>query len=202
MAKVQGKVGTFFLDRYEVTVADYRSCVDAKKCAPPTEEAACGGPLNNWLAKREQHPVNCIFLRDAVDYCEFRGKRLPSLAEFVAASPEKPQRPTCSEAVFSGCGEPATAPVGSKSAGRSLDGVDDLWGNVAELVGNSPGDGAIDLRKIDQKHRAIVHGGSYAMKAEDPDLRGENWSYRVLPHPEVGLRCASALPGKPQAADL
>jgi len=79
------RVSPFRLDKYEVTVGAWREAVDAGAVEPPAcrvenpwELAMC----NYRFVGRENHPVNGVSWLDAQAYCRFRGKRLPTEAEF------------------------------------------------------------------------------------------------------------------------
>lgn len=65
-------VGEFFLDPDETTEECYAACVDAGACAPAAHSR---GP---------RFPVQ-VGRADAMDFCRFRGGRLPQLAEFARA---------------------------------------------------------------------------------------------------------------------
>jgi formylglycine-generating enzyme required for sulfatase activity len=72
-----------WIDRTEVTVAAYAECVKAGACEPPStalEKCVWGRPLF------DQHPVNCVSWFDAMTYCAFTGKRLPTSAEWEKAA--------------------------------------------------------------------------------------------------------------------
>jgi formylglycine-generating enzyme len=81
-------VSGFMLDRHETTVAEYREAVDAgvvpaASCPTrhPDEEALC-----NWgRDDRDDHPINGVSWHEARKYCEWKGKRLPTEAEFEFA---------------------------------------------------------------------------------------------------------------------
>ena len=81
-------VNTFWIDRTEVTKADYRECVDAGVCKPPrlAGSEACkdpSHPRNNWTQLgRAQHPINCITRDEAAAFCTWRGGSLPTEAEW------------------------------------------------------------------------------------------------------------------------
>jgi formylglycine-generating enzyme required for sulfatase activity len=117
----------FFLDRTEVTNAAYSECVAAKICKPKA--------FTDF--SRSEQPVSAVSWDDAKTFCEWKGKRLPTEAEFERAMrgtdgrrhPWGDDPPTHERTVFE-----TTAPddVGSHPAGRGPYGHDDLMGNVWE----------------------------------------------------------------------
>ena len=77
----------FYIDENEVTVAQYRQCVEQRGCnltAPdqshrPGERAS----FCNWgRSDRENHPINCVGPLQAALYCDWVDKRLPTLSEW------------------------------------------------------------------------------------------------------------------------
>lgn len=135
-------VGTFFLDRTEVTVGAYGLCVQARGCTPP----ATGPDCNFGQPGRELHPVNCVSWEQATAYCAQQGKRLPSEIEweYAARGPLASTYPWGEEApasqlCWSGAGlRLGTCPVDSfprTLLGRpDPSGLADLGGNVWEWV--------------------------------------------------------------------
>ncbi len=133
----------FHIDKYEVTVNQYKECVDADKCSPPesgNDDRDC-----NWEhSNRGNHPVNCVNWNQAKAYCKYAGKRLPTEAEWEKAArgtdgrkyPWGIRKPTCTYAVMwdfeGGCNKKHTWPVGSKPKGASPYGAMDMAGNVRE----------------------------------------------------------------------
>jgi formylglycine-generating enzyme required for sulfatase activity len=73
----------FDIARTEVTVAQYRRCVDAGVCSPPGE----GNSNCNWNhADRDDHPINCVLWDDARTFASWAGGRLPSESEWEYAA--------------------------------------------------------------------------------------------------------------------
>lgn len=144
-----GRTGTkvtvepFRLDATAVTVGTYQACVQAGACSEPDR-----GP---WCAygdeARNAHPVTCVDWKQAVTYCAWVGKRLPSEEEWEWAARgaeaatvypwgnDEPAGQLC----WSGRGNERgargfdqTCTVGSFPGGDSPQGVKDLAGNVRE----------------------------------------------------------------------
>lgn len=135
-------IGAFLLDLTEVTNAAYRECVTAKVCraASTLEDSR----LTNGMAhvfRRPTHPVAGVSWDDAKTYCEWKGRRLPTEAEWerTARADDNRRYVWGNEApdkrrhgVFGG--KATTEPVASYPEGKSAYGHFDLAGNVWEWV--------------------------------------------------------------------
>lgn len=128
------EVSAFEIELTEVTQLRYQECVDA---------GACEAPLLGYNpAAWPRRPVVNVTWFDARDYCEWRGLRLPTEAEWEVAARGADERlypwgnaaPTCAVAVMLGCGTDDPIDVGSKPSGASPFGALDLAGNVVEWV--------------------------------------------------------------------
>jgi formylglycine-generating enzyme required for sulfatase activity len=165
----------FCIDRFEVTVGDFVACSNEGKCKRAGKTNEWDGikphdrdvydPLCNVrdAGGKAKHPINCVDWDMADTYCQAKGGRLPTEAEweFAARGPDGRRYPwgdddptgTQLNACGSECldwaknnkvelkamyaaddGFPNTAPVGSFPAGKSRFGLEDVVGNVWEWV--------------------------------------------------------------------
>lgn len=124
----------YYIDKYEVTNALYKACVNAGRCNAP-KDASRYNDLNY-----AEHPVVYVNWNMANTYCEWRGARLPTEAEW-----EKSARGLNGRTYPWGEGINATYAnygfnvgdttlVGSYESGKSPYGVYDMTGNVGEWV--------------------------------------------------------------------
>lgn len=173
------QLSSYWIDRFEVRVSDYERCVRVGRCGPrPTSEAT----------RRFDHPdlpVSRVTWNDARAYCEFRGLRLPTEAEFERAARGVSGRRYPWGELFNsrasnqgrfgwdvtddGDGFAELAPVGSFGSGVTPEGVYDLAGNVAEWVNDryAPSYEAGPSRDprgpaVGASNLRVVRGGSYA----------------------------------------
>jgi formylglycine-generating enzyme required for sulfatase activity len=86
-------VPAFWVDKYEVTVEQYRACVDAGACTPPDEPQ----PSSQWVCtyyvdNGAKLPVNCVhgLLQD--EYCAWAKKRAPMNYEWMWAAGSREER--------------------------------------------------------------------------------------------------------------
>lgn len=212
-------LSSFWIDRFEVRVADYERCVSVGRCgARPKSEATRRYDSDDF-------PVTRVTWHDAAAYCAFRGARLPTEAEFerAARGPRGRRYPwgelfnaratnggrfgwDVTEAVD---GYPELAPVGSFGAGVSSDGVFDLAGNVAEWTldryapAYDPGDARDPVGPgIGGANERVVRGGSYS----SPRFRLRGAS-RAFAEPTerrstLGFRCARSARGQRGSAEV
>ena len=148
-------LGRFSISKTEVTVGQYRACVEAGSCTAPMRKSASSDC--NWgRSHREDHPVNCVDWDQASAFAAWAGGRLPTRAEWTYAAtsrgrswdyPWGDEIATCSRAVMadggSGCAQHRTWPVCSKPQGNSEQGVCDLVGNVWEWTQAEAGYGRV-----------------------------------------------------------
>jgi formylglycine-generating enzyme len=211
-------LSAFWLDRTEVTVAEYDRCVKLKHCrAPSYREGAT-------RFRKSSYPVSFVRWQDARNYCRFRGGRLPTEAEFERAARGATGRryPWGSfwntrranhgrlglDRTDARDGFAELAPVASFPSGRTPDGFLDLAGNVSEWVEDRYATRYADGPQTNPRGPAlgapnsgsarVVRGGNFSDAS--PWLRGAA-RLGVEPDtmaPYVGFRCARSLREKIQ----
>lgn len=141
-------VQNFLISTTEITVSQYKKCVETGVCEIPATFDQCNWSdgLNSDL---DSHPINCIDWRQARIFAKWVGGDLPTEAqwEYVATSqglmikhPWGNTEATCDLAIMNdsvlglGCQNERTWPVCSKTNGNSRQGLCDLSGNVSEWV--------------------------------------------------------------------
>ncbi len=209
----------FWIDKTEVTNAQYRICVEAGSCQTPTG-CVWGEPTYDDSTKAD-HPVVCVSWDDARAYCQWAGGRLPTEAEWEKAARGTEGRIYPWGNTFDGSkvnycdrsceldtkdtaandGSARTAPVGSYSAGASPYGALDMAGNAWEWVADRYDSGyyasspANNPKGPNSGDRRVLRGGSWS----------DVWHYVRAAHrldrlptlrdSDLGFRCAAS-PGE------
>jgi sulfatase modifying factor 1 len=197
-------VKDFYMSKTEVTVGQYRKCVDAGECSEPRDKN--DNKYCNWgYSDREDHPINCVDWKQARTFAKWVGGDLPSEAQWEYASRSGGQdikypwgnaEATCEHAVMAdggdGCGRDRTWEVCSKTRGNTAQGLCDMGGNVCEWVldenhdsySGAPSDniGWCSDRVCDSNTSAhrVSRGGSWYSDASvlRSASRSDNWDLR------------------------
>ena len=188
-------VPSFELMRSEITVAQYRLCVNASVCSTPRT-----GSNYNWsssVGSREDHPINGVSWYQLMEFAAWVGARLPTEAEWEYAARGEGQditypwgnsSPTCTLVDYNGsrCGS-GTSSVCMHPTGNTAQGLCDMAGNVWEWVqdeyrsnyNGAPSDGSgwcasdCPVNASDPNYNAsnspsrVLRGGSWISSASD-----------------------------------
>jgi eukaryotic-like serine/threonine-protein kinase len=199
-------VGSFLVDRFEVSHKQFKAFVDAGGYSDEKfwrHSFTEGGKQLSWKAAmtkmvdrtgrpgpatweagiyadgEENHPVTGVSWYEAAAYAEFAKKQLPSVFHWGVVAATGRTEFIVPMSNFNGTG---TTPVGSLS-GYSSRGIYDLAGNVREWCWNESGD----------RNQKYILGGAY----NDPTF-AFNDTYMQQPFdrsPTNGFRCIQELPG-------
>ena len=191
-------VDAFYIDIYEVTNKDYKKFVEATKHKVPFSWEESGGDIPEGKA---DHPVVNVTWFDAVDYCKWAGKRLPTEAEWekVARGKEGTYFPWGNKFNKSLCntGESMkenTMPVGKFPKGVSSYGCYDMIGNAWEWTADNylPYPGSMAQDEFFGKERYVARGGSYFTDCFDAVSIFREKYTPVSDYEDVGFRCVKS----------
>ena len=190
-------VGAFEIDKFEVTNQEFERFVWETGHVTDAEKA--GETSWRYYAKdKPQHPVVKVTWNDAIAFCEWAGKRLPSEAEWEKAARGTDARSypwgnqwDAAKANSKEAGNRGTTAVGSFPAGASPYGVLDMAGNVAEWTTDwfkaYPG-GDFYSPYFGEKYRVIRGGGWFSDKILVRTTE-RSASGVELANDDVGFRC-------------
>lgn len=209
-------VPQFHIDKYEVSVDEYKNCLHDKKCTRP-KDFKRNKYCNLDAPQRGNHPINCIDWDQAKEFCIYKGGRLPLEAEWEKAARAgsltrypSGQNISCKNAILDdgkttgsvkgehdGCGEDRTWARGARKANHI--GLFDMHGNAGEWIENWYAKEAITKLYAKGKLslpangvRKLVRGGSW-----DENRANLRSSFRNVKLPSsgdgvygsIGFRC-------------
>ena len=206
------KVASFFMTKSEVTVAQFKKCMDAGACWINANEAR---PLCNVLHDdRGDYPMNCVDWYQSLTYCAWVGGRLPSEAEWEYAAGKYKNYPwgddtpvDCEHAAVDvppgiNCGKwnGEISPVCSRPAGNSEQGLCDMLGNLIEWNNDwfyhdydyakykeVPQTYSAELKKSD--YYRVMRGGGLGSR-EPLNARNRIFHFPAFHYEGLGFRCA------------
>ncbi|SLM46307.1 conserved protein of unknown function [Nitrospira japonica] len=200
-------LSAFKIDRHEVTNYQYRQFVTAtghRKAGPPSRYAKSVGKMRGI-----NQPVVYVSWDDAVEYCRWKGKRLPTEAEWEKAmrggdgrlwpwgNLEQPNGANWGRV---NDGHEVSARVGSFPADKSPYGVMDGAGNVMEWVDDwyaetyyrdSPEQ---DPPSPEYGTYRVMRGGAYTTTGHDVRITSRSKIVPDFRDETIGFRCAISDP--------
>jgi len=191
-------VDAFEIDKLEVTNQEFERFVQEAGYVTDAEKA--GDTSWRYYAKdKPQHPVVKVSWNDAVAFCQWAGKRLPTEAEWEKAARGTDARTypwgnqwDASRANAKEAGNRETTAVGSFPAGASPYGVMDMAGNVSEWTTDwfkaYPG-GDFYSPYFGEKYR-VIRGGGWFSDQNLVRTTERSASSMTLANDDVGFRCA------------
>jgi formylglycine-generating enzyme len=219
------KLSPFYIDRHEVTNAQFKKFLDRNPGWSPARIPSKyhnGEYLKHWAtgtypAGLADHPVVNVSWHAAVAFCRWEGKRLPTEAEWEYAArgglrdrefPWGDEMPDSSRVNYRESGLGAAARVGSYAPNGY--GLYDMAGNVWEFVADAWGPYALGAQADPVAGGEMLAGDGYLSVTGRRVIRGGSWggapvnlrvAYRDS-HPAegardfVGFRCAASAPFK------
>ncbi len=208
-------LGAFYMDQYEVTNRQYAVCVEDGACDPTTDTTAFESSYSRrvYFGNREfaDYPVIYANWYEAQSYCQWRGARLPTEAEWEKAArggleeknyPWGDEAPVCEAGAKNGakfdddevCNDTDTERVGSY--GPNGYGLYDMAGNAWEWVSdfydadyyaNSP---AENPSGPETGRYPVVRGGSWDVDADHLRVSDRRFNDPKSGALNSGFRCA------------
>lgn len=213
-------IDSYYIDETEVTNQQYRQCVEANRCQPLGNGATYHDGYDWRSSAWDDYPAIYVTWEMANNFCDWRGARLPTEAEWERAAGYDPTDlkrtlypwgeefdGTRLNYCDSGCpradrdfefsdGHGDTAPVGSYPEGASPIGTFDMLGNVKEWVD--------DWYERDYYEQAppqnprgpasgdakVVRGGSWFTGVDELLITTRDRIDPNVPLATVGFRCA------------
>jgi formylglycine-generating enzyme required for sulfatase activity len=188
-------VPAFYIDKYEVTNAEYKRFCDATGHSYP--EYFVNG---NYPEGKRRRPVVMVSWNDAEAYARWAGKRLPGEYEWEAAAAGTSAHTwpwgdtwdlSVANTLEAGAGEGMDA--GSLTGDRSAYGVYDMAGNVSEWTADRyqlyPGNPSIE--DLDNQFKA-VRGGSFQKSKEFARCQFRARQPENSKSLNLGFRCAAS----------
>lgn len=190
-------IGRYLIDREEVTFDSFRQCVQAGVCEPFPKTSQCDASTMASAA-----PMACATWTDAATYCAWRGKRLPTEAEWELAARGRQasiypwgNAPICTDERTQGSVPPHAECVVPVGKDVSVWGVRRMATGVREWVADWY---ASDITRMPRANPdgpqagqyKVVRGGMNTFSLREARASFRSWRSVDVRDPSVGFRCA------------
>jgi formylglycine-generating enzyme required for sulfatase activity len=199
-------LATFYIDKYEVTQAEYDRFVRATKRGKPFVPV-----FDDDISKILKPELAAMGMSwsDAAAYCQWAGKRLPTEAEWEKAAKGEGNRkypwgdtlaPMHANLDGEEDGYKYLAPPGKFEAGRSPYGLYDMAGNVAEWVHDTYDDKYYskspyrDPKGPEDGQNKVIRGGSWRESPNGARVSKRFQAKLWRTDATIGFRCAKSRP--------
>ena len=192
----------FYIDKYEVTNAQYKVCVEQGACEPPRKIDAQYHSSYYDNTEFAEYPVVNVDWKQSQDYCEWRQSNLPTEAQWEKAARSDDNRTyswgedlSCQYANYAGCEGDLTA-FGSYEDGKSPYGVYEMIGNVSEWVADWYSETYYSISPIENPlgpesgQFRVMRGGSYGAYVSSLMTYSRSGAFPDRYSSSLGFRCA------------
>jgi sulfatase modifying factor 1 len=202
---------TFFIDKYEVTNIRYKRFIDATGHKVPwSQDPAAAAYIWDWQKRlypsgKGDDPVVLVSWEDAVAFCGWVGKSLPTEAQWekAARGPQGHAYPwgdvwVAGKANTSESKLGQTAPVGTFKEDVSPYGVHDMGGNVSEWVQEwfAPYPGNPLISYEEKEKYKVLRGGSWDYYHSIATAHHRQYALPLSQMTAIGFRCVRAAEGR------
>jgi formylglycine-generating enzyme required for sulfatase activity/energy-coupling factor transporter ATP-binding protein EcfA2 len=200
-------VRAFALDRHEVSNGQYRLCVRARRCQAPVQPAHVRKTFDQL---DDRLPVVYVTAGQALVFCRWIGRRLPTSAEWERAARgtrgrawpwgQAPASRTRANVANGNAPwrPPARVDDPAYATGTSLEGVEELIGNVREYTSTpmncrpDPYGCATAWQTTARSLPLVSRGGSYQEDAAAPNGQDASAVDPIALTEYLGFRCAQS----------